>query len=248
MLGILGFLRKVPIWMWLIAIGAGYVAWSQHQIGNLKAEVTLSRLATDSTTQLNDSLFARIAVDGILKDSLGGAIAAANELNADLIAAARLVVTPDTVAGDTVLVPTIIDSTRIATISDTTEGGVLDATITAPPFPADIGFRYSFAPAPIDLVVSLLRVADNTAIFAVTYRGGSAEISAPYARLPVEPPRAFAYLDGMYNVTGGFAVFRGGAQLRLFRWLGTFAELSQDFQEESTARLNIGGRIQIKLF
>jgi hypothetical protein len=258
-LGILGILKKVPFWIWIILLGAGYFAWSQNQIGNLKAEITLSQLARDSTTQVNDSLFARITVDGIEKDSLAGALEAADELNAELVAAARIRVQPRPASSDTVLVPVVTeDSTRIATIvetllhEDSTEVGTLDATITAPPFPADIGFEYEFIPAPIEFEIGLLRVDDDNAIFTVTYSGGSADISAPYARLPAKPPRAYAYIDGMYNVTGGFASFRGGTHLRIFNWLGTFAELSQDATEiaegGNSFRFNLGGRLQFTIW
>lgn len=203
----------------------GYISITQAKINHLEAEIVKRELSIDSTTQVTEDLVARIALERMDKDSLRDALEAADALNAELIAASVIHARPDTVYRDRVVVRTdTLDGTRIATVHDTTEAGVLDATITAPPYPKDIHVRYTFAPASIDITVSLLRLTDNTAIFAATYRGGTTEIEAPYARLPMEEAFLTATLAGGYDIVTQSYALLGSIRTKTIFGMYAFVE------------------------
>jgi hypothetical protein len=242
---IFGLLKKVPIWFWLVVVAGGYFWWSQNQISSLKADVALERLGSTETVVINDSLSARLATESLVKDSLAEALEAAEELNADLIAAARIVIQPDSVSRDSIIPDSTVvteDRTRIAHVNDTTSAGVLRARITAPPCCADLSLTYTFVPAPIDPVVSLLRVTDDTAIFAVTYRGGTTEISTPYARIPAKPKTIEWNIAAMYDLAQSAWNVRAGvtALVPLVPKLFVFAQGQQPLVQDASGSLYVG--------
>jgi hypothetical protein len=245
-LSILGLLKKVPIWVWLIVAAGGYIAWSQHKISSLESDITRSRLEGQGTVQIDTGLYARLALDRLAKDSLEGALAIADELNAELVAAANVTLTPDTVYRDTTIIRTEVvgDQERIAYIVDTTEVGVLDATIVAPKFPLPLRIQYAYIPAPVDFTVALLRLEDNTAIFGVSYQGQSVEIGAPYARLPAKEKKFVPYIGGFYDIGDGAFGFRGGARFKV-PWISLYAfgELEQLLQKQVDSVTPLGIRV-----
>lgn len=237
-------MKKILLGVVLCMAVAGYYKWSQDKIDNLSAQITLSKLSTDSTTRLNDSLSAVIASARVDKDELEAALEAAEELNAELVAAARIRIQPDTVR-DTVTVPTVAteDGTRVAEVSDTTESGTLNLRITAPPFPAELTIAYEYIPAPIEPVVSLLRVADGSAIFAVTYRGGSQEIVAPFARLPDKERRLVGYARAGYEFSLSSWMGAVGGTLKAFWGIYGYGELQHIVKTgvtDSPTRVSLG--------
>lgn len=228
-------LTKVPIWVWVLVAAGGYFWWSQNEIDSLQADITRSRLEDQGTVQIDTGMYARLTADRIEKDSLADALAVAEELNAELVAAAYITLTPDTVYRDTtVLVTEIVgDEERVAHIVDTTGAGILDATIIAPKFPAQLRWVYTFHPAPVTFTASLLRLQDETAIFAVSYQGQNVEISAPYARLPAKPKTFVPYVGGFYDLGASSFGFRGGARIKV-PWIKIYAfgELEQLLKQE----------------
>jgi len=231
----LTMLTKVPVWIWIIVAAGGYFWWSQNKIDSLQADITRSRLEGQGTVQIDTGMYARLTEDRIEKDSLVDALAVAEELNAELVAAARITLTPDTVYRDTTVLTTVVydDKTRVANVIDTTNAGILRASIVAPRFPGSILWSYTFIPAPITFTASLLRLQDETAIFAVSYQGQNVEISAPYARLPAKPKTLVPYVGGFYDLGASSFGFRGGARIKV-PWikLYAFGELEQLLKQE----------------
>jgi hypothetical protein len=245
-LSILGLLKKVPIWVWLIIAAGGYVWWSQNKMDSLQADITRSRLEGQGTVQIDTATYARLTVDRIERDSLADALAAADELNAELVAAANITLIPDTVYRDTTIITTEIvgDEERFAHLVDTTDAGVLDATITAPKFPLPLRVQYSYIPAPVNFTVALLRLDDDEAIFTVSYLGQSAEIGAPYARLPAKEKKFVPYIGGFYDIGDGAFGFRGGARFKV-PWISLYAfgELEQLLQKQVDQVTPLGIRV-----
>jgi hypothetical protein len=242
---IAGVLKKVPLVVWVVVIAGGYFWWSQKQINGLKSDLSTQQLSETETTAINDSLSARIASESLAKDSLGEALAAEKEFSAELIAAARIRIQPDPVSGDSVVPDTMFisnDRTRVAQFTDSTEAGVLEATVTAPPCCAKLKLDYLFTPAIIDPVVSLLRTTDNTAIFAVTYRGGTTEIEAPFARLPEKPKKIEWNLAAMYDLAQSTWNVRGGVTflVPMVPKLFIFAQGQQPLAEDVSGSLYVG--------
>lgn len=218
--------KLLLILIFLLGISGGvYYAWSQSKMDDLSSDLAKARVSADSTTQLNDSLAARLASTDIDKESLQAALAAAEELNAELVAAARVRVVGETTTRiDTV--PTIIEGeTRIASVVDTMPSGILDLKVTAPPFPAELELAYTYTPLPIDITIGLLRLEDNSAIFSATWSGGRTEIEAPFARLPAKPKTFAPYAAGGYDLATASVFGKVGADLNVFNWFSLYGEL-----------------------
>lgn len=247
---VLGFAKKVPLWMWLLLVAIGYVAYTQNHINDLKAEVAKAKLSLTETREIRDGLFARLTSTQLLKDSLNDALIAEKETNAELVAAAKIRVKPDTVWRTNPTVITRVDTvsgSRTAAIDDTTAAGVLRGTIKAPPFPAELEFEYMFEPAPIEFTVSLLRYRNNDAVFAVSYAGGSAEVVAPYARLPKSRNGFEGNLYGGYDVLNSTPVLAASAKYTIFERIYGIVDAQHSFTDlEGTFRdrLLLGGGIR----
>jgi hypothetical protein len=218
----------------VVVVAAIYVRNLQSTIRDLRSE-------RDSVIQVDENNQAVLASH---INELADARALARNLNAELIAAASISVQAKT---DTVTkvvrvpVEVLKDSTRIAYLVDTVSAGILTATITAPPCCGDLGFEYIFAPSPIDITVSLLRVENNQAMFGVTYYGGTVEVSAPFARIPTPEPWATAYVTGLYNFDKTVQARLGG-ELRLITAWGIYGlgEITQDIVDGATPQFYIG--------
>jgi hypothetical protein len=240
MLTVFGLLKKVPIWVWLIAIAGGYFVYTQDKIDDLQAEIAKTGLSLDSVTRIDSVTTVRLAQETIAKDSLGEALELAEILNAELIAAAVISVDPDPSRVDTVEVPTELleDSTRLGHLVDTvyaeddiTEIGELTVDVVAPPCCAPLSIIHAFDPSPVRFTVGLLRFQDESVIFGVRYWGGETEIEAPYARLPAKQKRLIPYVGVHYDLTSRVFGVRGGARLRLPFGVVGFVEGAQPFEE-----------------
>lgn len=120
-------------------------------------------------------------------------------LNGVLIAAANVRVKPKTVVRDTVrLVTTVqvqgVDTTRVATVHDSTSVGLLTATVTAPPCCAPLTFQYTYTTAPITVGVGFIRRGTDT-YAVVTGDTTQVTLTASHWKVPkVQQPRLQPWL------------------------------------------------------
>ncbi len=237
--------KKVPLWCWLIVvIGVGY--WHYNgKLDEARAEIAHVLLEGDSTvTLLEGQWSARLAQKDL---ELESAKELADELQSELIASATIEIIPERIVRDTVTLVTelLSDSTRIATLSDTTAFAVLEGKVIVPPCCADIQIRYTLIPQPITFDVALVRTTDNEAVFAVSYFGGSTEIFTPYARLPEPVDRFKPFVGMVYDFFDTGWSVQGGVELALVFGVELEAFLQQDLMQQAdtkTLRLLIQGR------
>ena len=228
-------LRKIPLWFVFLAVGFGYAAWANNSMDGLRAELARSGLSLDSVVQIDSITTARLAQTTLAKDSLAGILAIADSLDAEVVAAAVIHADPAPTATVTIRIPVLVtnDSTRIGQLSDTTEDGVIDVTVVAPPCCEPLDLTYAFDPAPLDLSVALLRIEGDNAVFAVQYRGGTTDIEAPFARLPAKQDRFIPYVGAYYEFGQAKWAVKGGVNMRIFFGLLGFVEGSQRIGEGS---------------
>lgn len=206
----------------------------QVQKNRLMAENTNLLFKNDSLVQLNDSTVAMLAHEKLDKESVQEELRIAKDMNATLVATARIKAKPDTVYRDRTQTQVVTVGDSAAHVRDSTEVGVLDADIYVASDPFSIDFSYVFKPNPIDVRISLLQTRDNQAIFLATYSGGTSEVAVPYADLVPKPKRLSAYLQGGY---GSAWLVRGGGAFRLFGKFHVFAELEKRFSKDFIATL-----------
>jgi hypothetical protein len=193
---LLKLLKKIPPKGWAIIVVAlaigGYILSLHGQIKELSSAL----VADTAMITINDSLSAKVAGLRLQKDELSSSLAIAKKLNAELVAAAKVSLIPDTIVRESVRVveiPTTNDSIRLAIVNDTTWAGVLEGKIVVFPRPTPIKFDYSLSLFPIDFEVSLLRVTGNRAVFGVKYSWGETQIHTTYAKLPKQPDRFYSH-------------------------------------------------------
>ena len=233
-----------------VALGlVAAIAYHLFTVSSLKTQLTESLFYKDSVIQLHDSSMAALASERMDKDALQDALSAEKELNGQLIAAARVRFQGRTVRRDSVAAGTEVRERgeRYMAVHDTTEAGVLDAEITAPPYPENLLFSYEFSPAPIEATVSVVQMKDNSAVFAVRYRGGETQIEAPFARLPKRERFITPYVEALYSVTTPKNVaVRAGTQMRLplLKNLGVYGtvEAQQMFGDVDAGSVYVGVR------
>ena len=239
---LLGLVKKVPIWLWILGAAIGYFTWSQNKIDSLSAEISRAGVGVDTVAVIDSATVARMARTEVERDSLKDALDMAETFNAELIAAARLGVDPRPSPPDTHYVPVEVlpDSTRIGSLidsvyadDDSTLIGVSDISVAASPL-GPLTIVNAFDVAPIDFTVSLLRFEDESVIFSVKYWGGTADISTPFARLPARPKTIVPYVGTQYNLTARMFEVKGGANLRLPVFgLSGFLEGTQPLADEN---------------
>lgn len=232
--------------MWVAIVAALALLYHNYRVSSLKHQLVEAQLSTDSLVTLADSTRAMLASTELDKVALSDALSAERQLNGRLVAAARVRFQPGRVTRELVDgVQTVKDSTRTLAVLDSTEAGVLDATVEAPPYPAKLLFSYTFNPAPIDATISVVEVRDGSAVFAVKYRGGESTIEAPFARLPRREKVLAPYAEALYSfVAPTNAALRVGAQLKLpvIRGLYGIAEAQQMFGNADVGSVYVGVR------
>lgn len=242
---ILNLAKKIPLWFWLIGvIGVGYWYYN-NKLDTVQAEMAEALLAGDSTvTLLEGEWRARLVQKNF---ELASANDLADELNAKLVASATIIIIPAKVKRDTVrLVTTILDdSTRIAVLSDTSASVILDLEVTAPPCCQDIRVTFTLTPRPIEFDVALVQLADNKAVFAVSYFGGTTQITTAYARLPAKRDRFKPFVGTRYDFSDASWALQGGVELDLVFGVKLDAFIQQDLNrqtDEQSLRLLMQGR------
>lgn len=209
---------KIELKLWhvivFIAILFAGVSYARSRIHTAESAVSVEQLSRDSVTKLLHGAQAILASTSANRDSLKGALASAQDLNATLIAAAKLHLEPTGDSG--VSTRTVIaDQTRTLSVDTTTVEGTFKATAVAPPFPANLSLSWNWSPAPINATVSLLQLKNGEAVFAVNYLGGSTTITAPFAKVPPPVRTLIPYVDGLYDIPNKTLVIRAGADLRV---------------------------------
>jgi len=224
---LLGYLKKVPLWFWLILIMGGGYWYFTNELKDAKAEIALTLLAGDSTVQLLDGQWsARLAQSKLESEA---AKELADELQAKLIASATVEITPDKIERDSVEVITevLTDSTRVGTVLDSLDFVIVDIKAVAPLCCENIRINYSLTFKPIEFEVALLRTTDDRAVFAISYFGGTTEINAPYARLPAKVDRFKPFVGGSYDFINSGWNLVGGAELETILGVKLSAYLRQ---------------------
>ena len=233
---VLKLVKKGPLWCWLlVVIGVGYQYYN-GQLDDARASVAQTLLAGDSTVQLLDGEWsARLAQK---ERALVTATELADELQSQLIASATIEITPEPVVVDTVTLVTEVlsDSTRTATLSDTSAVAVLDLSVVAPPCCDDLKVSFTLTPQPIKFDVALVQMTDNQAVFAVSYFGGVTEISASYARLPEKPDRFKPFVGANYDFLDTGWSLQGGVELDLVFGVKLDAFLQQALTQQDGQR------------
>ncbi len=242
---VLGFAKKAPLWFWLVCIiGVGY--WYYNgKLDDARAEIAHVLLEGDSTVVLLDGKWsARLAQKTL---ELESAKELADGLQAELIASATIEIVPERIKRDTVRLVTKVleDSTRIAILSDTSVFAILDLEVTAPPCCEDIRVNFTLIPQPIEFDVALVRLADDEAVFAVSYFGGSTQIKTPYARLPKKLDRFKPFVGGSYAFLDVGWALQGDVELDLVFGVKLSAFIQQDLIQqtgEQSLRFLVQGR------
>jgi len=226
----------------LVVLGA-WGAYNKWQLNKAQSQIAHLQVSQDSTSKLKDSSDARLASTKLERDSLKDALVVANILNGKLIAAAKLHITPREIHDIVFATDTTSEGVRTATFRDSTTEGILSGRIQVPPLPDKIKLDYSFILAPLDLTVSLVQLKDNSAVFAVRYRGGVTNITTSYAKLEPSPKFLSTYIEALYNPIAIGAEARVGLQslIPIFKPRGWYliGELSERFKRNSDSDNNI---------
>lgn len=227
----------------VVALGA-WGTFNKWQLNKAQSQIAHLQVSQDSTSRLKDSSDARLASTKLEKDSLQDALVVATILNGKLVAATKLHITPKIVHDTVFATDTSTEGlVRIATFKDSTEEGVLAGTVKVPPLPDRIQLDYSFVLAPLDLTVSLVQLKDNSAVFAVHYRGGTTNITTSYANLEPSPRFLSTYIEGLYNPIANAAEARVGLQslIPIFKPRGWYliGELAERFKASTVSDNNL---------
>jgi hypothetical protein len=168
------------------------------------------------SVQLNDSTAARVAREQRTRaDSLEGLLTAAKALNGKLVAAARFTVPArDTViVHDSVPTQVLADSTRTATVHDSTFAGVVTVNITAPPCCAALKAKLTVERPAFTPSVGFVELANRQYAAVVVWQGQQVSISSPYFAPPTVPEKhVIRWVEATYNLASAPEV-AGGVSL-----------------------------------
>lgn len=246
-----GLFAKRPWLIPIVVLSVGcvilFMKWR-----DAKADIAEAQLAGHQQVTLNETLQARLATTVAARDSFEFLFAAEQITTGELVAALRIAIAErDTVIKrDTI--PTYIrdDSTRVAAFRDSTFAGIIDGEVTAPPFPAPLGIRYTVTRPAFTPEIGFLKLRDTfTAV--VSWQGEEFQIEAPYFRpLPKKKGLLGAFADVYWypvgfsqdeNSTMGPLDIAGGALLRLP--LNIQARTGLIFNSGGEVRPFVGGAI-----
>lgn len=189
--------------------------WGVHIVQQERDNRVLAELALAEVRGLNDSTRVRFAATAAAKDSLEAALTATKALNGKLLAALAIRVPErDTLILYDTLVTQAQDQWRTAQVRDSAFGVVMQANITAPPYPAPIGFSAAFTRRPFQPTVAFIQVGNTDSVVAtVTWQNDSVEIVAPFVRRSARVRQRPRFVE--LNAYGAGAELRGGLQRSL---------------------------------
>lgn len=163
-------------------IGNTFNAWRTKELAEERTKIVL---------QLNEATLARHVTYRLREDSLSQAVAAAEQLNGELVAALAIRVAPDTTKVDptsteTQFIPTSAGVERTASLTDTTETGyTITITATAPADTTEkLILGYEFTTPEFRPEIAFIRLPDGSMFASVSWDRQEFQIEAPYFELP----------------------------------------------------------------
>lgn len=197
------------------ALFLAYATWERR--GDTQHEAALLKYF-QTQQALNDSTQARTAAQGAAQVAqLQGLLEAAKQLNGKLVAGVRITVPKrDTVVvHDSLPTTALPDSTRVATLHDSTFAGTVDVSVTAPPFPAALGARLTVTRPAFRPEVGFVQVGTGY-VATVVWQGERYQLDAPFFTPPAAqgPKRVLPFVAGTVLTTGEVTA-QAGALLRL---------------------------------
>jgi hypothetical protein len=162
--------------------------WTKWQ--DEKSARVIAELQLNGQMIITESVQGRLTVAEYERDSVVNLHEAAEAAHGELVAALRLrIAQRDTVVvHDTIPTMVLEDGTRIATFDDSTFAGRIEGTVTAPPYPAQIGIRYTLTRPEFTPEIGFMQL-DTAFVALVSWRGENYRIESPYFRPPPRPDR-----------------------------------------------------------
>ena len=211
--------RLVQIAIVLGVLGLlGYKAYAMYQ--HEKQQRVLAELQLQTQIEIVKDAQARIAHTEFVSDSMLHLVDAAHKLNGTVVAALKLAIAERQVVFVHDTLPTETDTlgTRTAHVRDSTALGILDATITAPLPPANLGLRYTFTQPAFAPEIGFVQVGDSM-VAVVYWQDTKVEVKAPYWK---PQPKRLGTFGGMaelnYWFTDHLVEARVGGVLRVGEW------------------------------
>jgi len=197
-----------------LLVFAGSRAWAMYQ--HEKQERVLAQLALQTQIDVIQDGVARIAHGEMVRDSVTHLLDAAQKLNGKLVAALTIAVAEQQVVYIHDTLPTETDSagTRTAHVRDSTALGILDATITAPLPPANLGLRYTFTRPAFAPQVGFVEVGDSI-VAVVWWEDTEVRVGVPFFKRYPKPLPLFGGFGEMnYLFTDKVVEARVGGVVR----------------------------------
>jgi hypothetical protein len=184
----------------LVSVLAVVAAVSAGCAMHFYAELHASPTVPIVEQHLNDSTEALLATTTRERDHYRSLVAAANQLGGKPIAGIEIHVAPrDTTLKHDSLPTRITDSLRTAQFRDSTFAGVIEGTMSAPPFPAALGLSYQVHRPAFDPKVGFVQVGDK-AVAVVTWQGEKTTIDAPFFTPSLTKPKRLERYVGWSEV------------------------------------------------
>lgn len=191
----------------VVALSTAVVAYAIHEAHVQRDARTVAELRLAGQKRINDSTVARLAsTTSALKDSLGAVLDANKDLHGKLLAALAIRVPKrDTIfVHDTVKTTVYVDGSRTGTFRDSSWVGVVEGTMTAPPFPAPLGVTLHFTRPEFRPEVAFYEVGGQ-GVAVVSWQGERFQVEAPYVSKAALSParRVGAALGAFWMAPGG---------------------------------------------
>lgn len=221
--------KRISVGSVLVALALGYGAWELYKTTRDKEELV------GWTKTINDSTKAVIAAPS--KHDLTPLTDAAKSIHGSLVAGVSIKTKPETlfVPIKEVIQSTVKpDSSREATLQDTTAGYQIRITAIAPPFPQPLKLGYSFVTPAFHPEVGFVKVGNSYAA-TVSWGGKQFEIADAFF-LPVErriPSLTLTGHVGVESVVGNNVMRAPVVALQLTKVFSSHSGLS--FQAANVA-------------
>lgn len=236
----------MPSQTWLVILVAVLLTTSTIAVrgwSNARAAAKVAAMHLETQRKLNDSTVAILVTETAHKDTLAGLLKAADLLQGKLIAGLKLHVSArDTAIAHNQLQTTVsVDSTRVATFSDSTFAGTIEGTVTAPPCCSPLALDYRIHRPAFEPSVGFVQTG-NKQVATVVWQGETVRITAAFMDIPKAPKKFGVYLEGGWT-PGGY-VGRAGTFVRKPSWaLSAYAAVGQYFEKGAEpAKLEAGLR------
>lgn len=184
--------RQIPLWKAAIGtwMAVTMVGQSMTMLDRFRAPT-----APGPHITVNDSTQAQLAAIRIEKGELQGLVDAEKTLHGKLVAGFQITVKGDTLVRLAASAPTVVrpDSSRHATLTDTTKGYTIVVDAEAPPFPANLQLGYHVTTPDFKPQVGFVKRDDG--YYAVATWAGQT-FTTDHAFFAPEKPHALSLLVG----------------------------------------------------